>query len=128
MSNGAAVSRAGTAVVAMVAKSHCKPVVLCCESIKISEHVQFDAISENELCDPDVLLALPGGVESPLCEMSKTADSQLKLLNLNYDLTPSNYISMVVTEFGMAPPTSVPAILRECRDAQTINVVDFSKK
>lgn len=34
----------------------------------------------------------------------------LKLLNLLYDLTPSNYITLVITEVGMIPCTSVPVV------------------
>jgi len=32
-----------------------------------------------------------------------------------YDLTPAEFIGMVITEVGMVPPTSVPVILREYR-------------
>jgi translation initiation factor 2B subunit (eIF-2B alpha/beta/delta family) len=39
----------------------------------------------------------------------------LGLLNLKYDAMPADYVTMVVTEFGMIPPTSVPVILREYR-------------
>lgn len=38
---------------------------------------------------------------------------RLGLLNLKYDAMPAEYISMIVTEYGMIPPTSVPVILRE---------------
>lgn len=38
---------------------------------------------------------------------------RLALLNLKYDAMPSEYVTMVVTEFGMIPPSSVPVILRE---------------
>ena len=48
---------------------------------------------------------------------SKIADwcgmPQLKLLNLLYDATPMKYLTMVVTEVGVIPPTSVPAVIRE---------------
>lgn len=37
------------------------------------------------------------------------------LLNLTYDAMPSEYVTLVVTEFGAVPPTSVPVILREYR-------------
>jgi translation initiation factor eIF-2B subunit delta len=40
---------------------------------------------------------------------------RLGLLNLKYDAMPAEYVTMVVTEFGMIPPTSVPVILREYR-------------
>ena len=36
----------------------------------------------------------------------------LFLLNLNYDVTPSNFVDMVITEIGMIPCTSVPVVLR----------------
>ena len=32
-----------------------------------------------------------------------------------YDAMPSDLVSMIVTEFGTIPPTSVPVILREYR-------------
>ena len=36
----------------------------------------------------------------------------LYLLNLVYDVTPSCFVDMVVTEIGMIPCTSVPVVLR----------------
>lgn len=40
---------------------------------------------------------------------------RLGLLNLKYDAMPAEFVTMIVTEFGMIPPTSVPVILREYR-------------
>jgi translation initiation factor eIF-2B subunit delta len=37
----------------------------------------------------------------------------LQALNLCYDITPIQFIAVVVTEVGMIPPTSVPVIIRE---------------
>lgn len=39
----------------------------------------------------------------------------LKLLNLNYDLIPADLVTVVATEAGLVPPSSVPVILREYR-------------
>ena len=39
--------------------------------------------------------------------------AKLKLLNLVYDVTPMKYITMVVTEAGVVPPTSIPVIIRK---------------
>lgn len=47
--NGALFSRAGTATVAMMAKAHNVPVVVCCETHKWSESVRWDGFSKNEL-------------------------------------------------------------------------------
>ena len=38
---------------------------------------------------------------------------RLGLLNLKYDAMPAEYVTMIVTEYGMIPATSVPVILRE---------------
>ena len=37
------------------------------------------------------------------------------LLNLVYDAMPAEYVTLIITEFGAIPPTSVPVILREYR-------------
>ena len=48
-SNGSVYSRAGTALVAMLAKQHSVPVVVCCETYKFSDGVQLDSFTKNEL-------------------------------------------------------------------------------
>eukprot|EP00983_Pelagomonas_calceolata_P009680 313247-Pelagomonas_calceolata.AAC.3 len=74
--------------------------------------MQLDSITHNELGDPDALVSLPGypGV-SPLAGWQDIP--RLGLLNLKYDAMPAEYVTMIVTEYGMIPPTSVPVILRE---------------
>lgn len=61
--------------------------------------------------DPDELVSL----DRPDKEDVLTNWRELKslyLLNLVYDVTPSNFVDMVVTEIGMIPCTSVPVVLR----------------
>ena len=55
-SNGAVFSRAGTALVAMQAKQHSVPVIVCCETYKFSEGVQLDSFTKNELGILDLYL------------------------------------------------------------------------
>ena len=45
----------------------------------------------------------------------QASSSQLpfNVLNLRYDLTPINNISVVATETGLIPPTSIPVLIRE---------------
>ncbi|XP_042405623.1 translation initiation factor eIF-2B subunit delta-like [Zingiber officinale] len=112
LSNGTVYSRVGTACVAMVAKAFNVPVLVCCEAYKFHERVQLDSICFNELGDPDVFLKVPGHVASNYLEGCVDNDN-LQLLNLNYDATPSDYVSMIITDYGMLPPTSVPVIVRE---------------
>jgi translation initiation factor eIF-2B subunit delta len=133
MSNGVAVARVGTALVAMTAHEANVPVLFCCETYKFSDRVQLDSITHNELGDPDELVSsyctdkprsrrrasgsAPGNATSGGSSSHILSDwrdlADLKLLNLVYDVTPIDYVSMVVTELGMIPPTSIPAVLRE---------------
>ncbi|EFJ52442.1 eukaryotic translation initiation factor 2B delta, partial [Volvox carteri f. nagariensis] len=117
LSNGTVLSRAGTAAVAMMAHAHSKPVMICCETHKFNERVQLDSITHNELGDPEALAVVSGKPEVTALE-GWSEHPRLRLLNLKYDLMPAEYVTMVVTEFGMVPPTSVPVILREFRQSE----------
>ncbi|KAF7353016.1 hypothetical protein MVEN_01269200 [Mycena venus] len=96
-SNGAVFSRAGTALVAMMAKQHSVPVLVCCETYKFSEGVMLDGFGKNELAP------------SHLFETSPQAPN-LEILNPLYDLTPPSSITAVVTEVGLIPPSSISSI------------------
>ncbi|TKY73240.1 Translation initiation factor eIF-2B subunit delta [Spatholobus suberectus] len=110
--NGTVYSRVGTACVAMVAYAFRVPVLICCEAYKFHERVQLDSICSNELGDPDAVAMVPGRVDVNYLD-NWTSQDNLQLLNLFYDATPSDYVSAIVTDHGMIPPTSVPVIVRE---------------
>ncbi|KAJ6766423.1 TRANSLATION INITIATION FACTOR EIF-2B DELTA SUBUNIT [Salix purpurea] len=114
LSNGTVYSRVGTACVAMVAHSFHVPVLVCCEAYKFHERVQLDSICSNELGDPDVISKVRGREDINFLDGSSNS-AILQLLNLIYDATPSDYVSMIITDYGMVPPTSVPVIVREYR-------------
>ncbi|KAL4360456.1 hypothetical protein GQ457_04G012550 [Hibiscus cannabinus] len=115
-SNGTVYSRVGTASVAMVAHAFHVPVLVCCEAYKFHERVQLDSICFNELGDPDAVSNVPGREDvNYLDNLTDKQKENLQLLNLKYDATPSDYISVIVTDYGMIPPTSVPVIVREYR-------------
>ena len=61
--------------------------------------------------DPDDLVPLARYSQSDLLTDWRDI-SALNLLNLVYDVTPSHFVSMVITEVGMIPCTSVPVVLR----------------
>nr|CAG8470418.1 10477_t:CDS:2 [Entrophospora candida]CAG8494463.1 3975_t:CDS:2 [Entrophospora candida] len=116
MSNGTLYSRVGTALVAMMAKGKDIPVIVCCETYKFTDKVQLDSFVTNEQARPDEL------INTSTCSIPKSGSlsdwlqkPDLKLLNILYDLTPSKYITTVITEVGMIPCTSVPVILREIK-------------
>ncbi|XP_021296698.1 translation initiation factor eIF-2B subunit delta isoform X2 [Herrania umbratica] len=107
-------SRVGTACVAMVAHALHVPVLVCCEAYKFHERVQLDSICSNELGNPDAISKVRGREEINYLDGLVNCEN-LQLLNLIYDATPSDYVSMVITDYGMVPPTSVPVIVREYR-------------
>lgn len=116
LSNGTVLSRAGQASVAMCAKAAGVPVLICCETCKFHERVQLDAITFNELGDPESLVQEEGQQSGTALEGWRDVD-QLQLLNLVYDVTPAEFVTMIISEGGMLPPSSVPVVLREAAPA-----------
>lgn len=104
MSNGSVYGPVGTAAVALLAKDRHVPVMVCCESYKISNKVQLESITQNELGNPKALLPTTNG---------STQRPKFKVLNLVYDVTPSEFVTGIVTELGIIPPTSVAVLLSE---------------
>ncbi|PQE30153.1 translation initiation factor eif-2b delta subunit protein [Rutstroemia sp. NJR-2017a WRK4] len=112
MGNGRLFSRIGTALVAMEAKEEDKPVIVLCETIKFTDRVALDSIVHNEIAPADELVISGGPLE-------KWNDiKKLQLCNPMYDVTPAEYIDMIVTESGNVPPTSVPVLHRLGNEAQ----------
>jgi len=119
--NGAVLSRAGTALVAMMAKEHSVPVLVCCETYKFSETVPLDSFARNELAplsifkmEPD--LTNPDGLPPPQTAKATPhpnpggTEDLLEVMNPLYDLTPPGSITAVVTEVGIIPPNSINSI------------------
>ncbi|KAK5167577.1 uncharacterized protein LTR77_007276 [Saxophila tyrrhenica] len=127
LSNGCLQSRIGTAAVAMHATKRDIPVIVCCESVKFSGKVALDSIVLNEVAPAEELLlpskptpSRPAPKDSSEDEAEakpKTLEDwkdipHLQLLNLMYDVTPAEYVRMVICEYGSLPPSSVPVVHR----------------
>ncbi|GAU97921.1 hypothetical protein RvY_09141 [Ramazzottius varieornatus] len=102
LANGGVMSKVGSSQIALVAKSFNVPVLVCCETYKFCERVQTDSIVHNELGNPQDLNLTP----------TEEEPAMLSRLNLVFDVTPPDLITMVITEIGMMPCTSVPVVLR----------------
>ncbi|XP_043963329.1 translation initiation factor eIF-2B subunit delta isoform X3 [Gambusia affinis] len=109
LANGYVMSRVGTSQIALVAKAFNVPVLVCCETYKFCERVQTDSFVSNELDDPDDLIVTRNG-QTHLEHWQQ--EPPLGLLNLVYDVTPPDFVDLVITELGMIPCTSVPVVLR----------------
>ena len=137
MSDGSVLSRVGTAGVALMAHSNNVPVLVCCETYKISNRVQLESITGNEMGNPDDVVTAgcamdgSGGSSDGVggtytgTQQNKSIISDwrtvpnLKVMNLLYDLTPSEFVSGIVTEMGILPATSVAVLLREMNPQDT---------
>jgi translation initiation factor eIF-2B subunit delta len=109
LNNGAVYSRIGSSMVAMAASDKQIPVMICCETYKFVNRTQVDSFVLNELGNPDDLVNT--GLKQEEAALSSWRDQpDLRLLNLLYDVTPSKYISLVVTEVGLIPCTSAPVV------------------
>ena len=112
--NGSIYGRIGTACVALLAKRHHVPVLVCCETYKISNKVQLESITQNELGNPrDLLLNNKANTQRDDENQKSSNPKNLKAANLLYDVTPDKFVSGIITELGIIPPTSVAVLLRE---------------
>lgn len=137
MSNGRLYSRVGTALVSMLANSQSLPIIVLCQSVKFTEKVALDSIVGNEVAPAEEMLSeaerrdlLPLKSRLPVskneeqtsspADVAETSDvlkwiednKNLHHLQVLYDVTPAQYINMVITEYGSLPPSSVPVVHR----------------
>ena len=98
LGDGSIQGRIGTACVAMMAQD--KPVLVCCETNKMTYRVQLGSFADNELGDSSF-------------KSNDGEQNDLQMFSPIYDVTPSSFISGFVTEVGILPPTSVAALIRE---------------
>lgn len=114
--NGTLLSRIGTAAVCALSRRANVPVIVCCETLKFSDRSQIDSFVFNEIGDPDVLvLPKTQGREVPgVADLTDWRNiASLKLVNIVYDVTPAEFVTVVITEIGLIPVTSIPVVLRE---------------
>lgn len=124
LSNGRLQSRIGTASVAMHAHKADVPVIVLCESVKFTGKVALDSIVLNEVAPSEELLLDRRQQQQQQAEEGDEGSNKaktladwrdikgLQLLNLMYDVTPAEFIRMVVCEYGCVPPSSVPVVHR----------------
>lgn len=136
-------SRTGTSIICQQGRLSNVPVMVVCETIKFSERVQLDSFVFNELGDPDELFkdhrqdskycerdsfnlssesrtCAPNTPHRPLATTLWTTPIKnwrsilnLNLLNILHDVTPPEFITVVICEVGLIPATSIPVVLRE---------------
>ncbi|KAJ1510141.1 Eukaryotic translation initiation factor 2B, subunit 4 delta, 67kDa [Coelomomyces lativittatus] len=106
--NGALVSRVGTSQVAMIAHYFNVPVIVACETYKFSLSIHLDSIVFNEMGNLQEWIQ-----HTPLHHVDWKQIPHLRPLHLLFDVTPPQFITVVITELGLVPASSVPVIIRE---------------
>ncbi|MFH1722744.1 MAG: ribose 1,5-bisphosphate isomerase [Candidatus Altiarchaeota archaeon] len=95
--NGDVVNKIGTAQVALAAASLGIDVIVAAESIKFSPNTLIGNLVEIEERDPKEVTKIKG----------------VKILNPAFDITPHQYVSMIVTEEGVMPPQAAYQFLKQ---------------
>ncbi|KAJ1561612.1 hypothetical protein HK096_004022, partial [Nowakowskiella sp. JEL0078] len=98
LSNGTVMSRAGSATIAMCANHNKIPVIVASETYKFSDSVRLDSYTWNEIGDPIELA-------TPETKTAYATSDNLYLLNLHYDLMPSEFVTVILCDAGWIPTT-----------------------
>lgn len=97
--NGAVVNKIGTSQVALSAKEARIPVYVATQTLKFDPKTIYGEIEEIEERSPEEItkMELPG----------------VKIRNPVFDITPANYIDLIISEIGIFPPQYVVHVLRD---------------
>ncbi|WP_292463622.1 ribose 1,5-bisphosphate isomerase [Methanolobus sp.] len=101
--NGALINKIGTSQLALAAQEARKNVIVAAETYKFSprtllgEMVEIEDRSPDEVIDPQLLKEMPN----------------VKVKNPGFDVTPAEYIDLIITEVGAFPPAMAFAIIRD---------------
>ena len=101
--NGAVVNKIGTSQIALCAHEARKNVIVAAETYKfaprtiLGELIQIEERPPNEVLPDDIAAMLP----------------YVKVKNPVFDVTPAEYIDMIITEAGAIPPHLAYTIMRE---------------
>ncbi|RLF19091.1 MAG: ribose 1,5-bisphosphate isomerase [Thermoprotei archaeon] len=100
--NGCIVGRVGTGAVALAAHEHRVKVYVAANTQKITAEVAFAEEASHERGDPSWVL--------PQEESRRLG---IFVANPAYDITPPEYVSLIITERGAVPPQGVILIAKE---------------
>lgn len=101
--NGALINKIGTSQLAMAAQEARRNVIVAAETYKFSsrtllgEMVEIEDRGSEEVIDPEILKDLPN----------------VKVSNPAFDVTPAEYIDLIITEAGAFPPAMAYTVIKD---------------
>lgn len=100
--NGAVVNKIGTSLIALAAKEFRIPFLVAAESYKFSPETMFGELVRIE--ERDVSEVIPA---------SELKHPNISAANPSFDVTPPEYIDLIITERGIIPPQGAILVLQE---------------
>jgi len=102
--NGAVINKIGTALIALTAKEHRVWTMIAAETYKFHPETMLGQLVEIEMRDPHEVIPK---------EELETWPKNIEVWNPAFDVTPPEYIDVIITERGIIPPGAAIDILRE---------------
>ena len=102
--NGAVINKVGTALLALTAKEHRVWVMIAAETYKFHPETLLGQLVEIEERDPYEVVPK---------EELETWPKNIVVKNPAFDVTPPEYIDVIITEKSVIPPSAAIAILKE---------------
>lgn len=99
--NGALINKIGTSQIALCAKEARVPFMVCAETYKFSPKTLFGELVVIEERDPEEV------APKEIIELG------VKVRNPAFDVTPRDYIDLIITEIGAIPPEMAYVIIKE---------------
>lgn len=101
--NGALVNKIGTSMVALAAHEARVRVFVAAETYKFSPETMIGELVTIEERDPSEMIS----------DEQRRRIGSIKVLNPSFDVTPAEYIDLIITERGIIPPVGAILILEE---------------
>jgi len=101
--NGALVNKVGTSMVALAAHEARRRVFVAAETYKFSPETMIGELVTIEDRDPSEIIS----------DEQQRRIGSIKVLNPSFDVTPPEYIDLIITERGIIPPVGAILILEE---------------
>jgi ribose 1,5-bisphosphate isomerase len=101
--NGALVNKIGTSMIALAAHEARVRVLVAAETYKFSPETVIGELVTIEERDPSEIIT----------EEERKQVGPIKVLNPSFDVTPPEFIDLIITERGIIPPVGVFLILEE---------------
>jgi len=111
--NGALVNKVGTSMIALAAHEANVEVFVAAESYKFSPETMIGELVEIEERDPSEVIS-----SKELRRIGK-----MKVRNPSFDVTPPEFIDLIITERGIIPPLGAMLVLQEVFGVATLDEV-----